>query len=55
MRCRGLKKADKDVEFIKLKGEDHWLSVEKSRTETLKAIVKFLEQNLPPNPDNSAT
>jgi dipeptidyl aminopeptidase/acylaminoacyl peptidase len=41
-----LKDAGKDVEFIKLDGEDHWLSSGETRLATLKAIEKFLKKNL---------
>lgn len=46
---RALKKAGKEVEFITLDGEDHWLSVESSRIETLKAMEDFLARHLRPN------
>ncbi len=42
-----LKKADKPFEFIRMKGEDHWLSGSKTRTEMLKASVKFVERYNP--------
>ena len=43
---RALRKAKKDVTFIKLKGEDHWLTKEESRIETLRAVAEFIEQHL---------
>lgn len=43
---RALRKAKKDVTFIKLKGEDHWLTKEASRIETLRAVAEFIEQHL---------
>lgn len=43
---RALRKAGKDVTFIKLKGEDHWLTKEESRIETLRAAAEFIEQHL---------
>ena len=44
-----LKDAGKQVEFVKLDGEDHWLSRGKTRLKMLEATVKFLEANNPPN------
>lgn len=41
-----LKAAGKPVQLIKLDGEDHWLSTEKTRTEMLKAIEGFLAKHL---------
>lgn len=43
---KALKRAKKDVTFIRLKGEDHWLSQEKTRIETLKAAAEFIERHL---------
>lgn len=43
---RALRKAKKDVTFIKLKGEDHWLTQEESRVETLRAVAEFIERHL---------
>ncbi|BBF80507.1 alpha/beta hydrolase family protein [Asticcacaulis excentricus] len=42
-----LKKAGKPVELVRLKGEDHWLSVETTRTALLKAAIAFLETHNP--------
>ncbi len=44
-----LEAAHKPVEFVKLSGEDHWLSKSQTRLEMLEATVKFLEANNPPN------
>lgn len=44
-----LKNAGKQVQFVKLDGEDHWLSRSETRLEMLEATVKFLEANNPPN------
>ncbi len=41
-----LRRADKDVEMIELKGEDHWLSYGESRLETLRALAAFVEEHL---------
>ena len=45
---RALKKANKAVTFISLKGEDHWLSRSEKRLQMLQESVKFLETNNPP-------
>ena len=39
-----LKRADKRVKFIRMKGEDHWLSRSKTRTQMLQASVDFVKQ-----------
>ncbi len=39
--------AGKHVEFVQLDGEDHWLSREKTRVETLQAAVDFVERQNP--------
>jgi dipeptidyl aminopeptidase/acylaminoacyl peptidase len=44
---KALKKAGKDVTFVKLKGEDHWLSQAATRLETLRATAAFIEEHLP--------
>ena len=44
-----LKKAGKPVEFVELKGEDHWLSRGETRIQTLSAVIAFLEKHNPPN------
>lgn len=44
---KALKRAKKDVEFIKLKGEDHWLSDSTTRLELLEAVDKFLDKHNP--------
>ena len=46
---RALEKADKPVEFVDLREEDHWLSREATRQQMLSATVTFLEKNNPPN------
>jgi dipeptidyl aminopeptidase/acylaminoacyl peptidase len=43
-----LRRAGKQVEFVELDGEDHWLSTGKTRLQMLEATVKFLEANNPP-------
>lgn len=43
-----LNKAGKPVEFVQLKQEDHWLSREPTRIQTLEAMVGFLVKNNPP-------
>ena len=44
-----LKDAGKQVDFVKLDGEDHWLSRSETRLQMLDATVKFVEANNPPN------
>jgi dipeptidyl aminopeptidase/acylaminoacyl peptidase len=44
-----LRAAGKPVTFVKLDGEDHWLSKPETRLQMLKATVAFLEANNPPN------
>jgi dipeptidyl aminopeptidase/acylaminoacyl peptidase len=43
-----LQNAGKPVEFIELKGEDHWLSRSETRQKMLAETVRFLEANNPP-------
>jgi dipeptidyl aminopeptidase/acylaminoacyl peptidase len=42
-----LRRADKSVELIKLKGEDHWLSVAETRMQTLREMDRFIAEHLP--------
>nr|WP_083332438.1 S9 family peptidase [Hyphomonas sp. Mor2] len=42
-----LRRADKKVELIKLKGEDHWLSVADTRLQTLREMDRFIAEHLP--------
>ena len=44
-----MRDAGKDVTFIKLNREDHWLSTSETRVQMLKATVDFLVKNNPPN------
>ncbi|MEM9841920.1 MAG: S9 family peptidase [Pseudomonadota bacterium] len=44
---RALKRADKSVELVRLKGEDHWLSVADTRLQTLRAMDRFISEHLP--------
>ena len=44
-----LKAAGKQVEFVELAGEDHWLSRSATRLQMLEATIKFLEAHNPPN------
>ncbi len=44
-----LRAAGKPVSFVRLEGEDHWLSKMESRQQMLQAMVAFLEANNPPN------
>jgi dipeptidyl aminopeptidase/acylaminoacyl peptidase len=43
-----LRKAGKSVEFVTLKGEDHWLSRGETRLQMLQATMDFLQKNNPP-------
>ena len=48
-----LKRADKQVEFVRLKGEDHWLSIAETRIQALEAMGSFLDKHLPvENPES---
>lgn len=47
---RALKRAGKPVEFVRLKGEDHWLSVPETRLQMLTALDGFLKTHMPVNP-----
>ena len=44
---RALEQAGKQVELVKLKGEDHWLSVADTRLQTLREIDRFISEHLP--------
>ncbi|MEM9375054.1 MAG: prolyl oligopeptidase family serine peptidase [Pseudomonadota bacterium] len=44
---RALKRADKSVELVRLKGEDHWLSVADTRLQTLREMDRFISEHLP--------
>lgn len=44
---RALKSAGKPVEFVRLKGEDHWLSSAETRIQMLTALDKFLATHMP--------
>jgi len=45
-----MERAGRPVEFVKLEGEDHWLSRAPTRTRTLKAMADFLRRNNPADP-----
>lgn len=44
---RALERANKDVTFVVLKGEDHWISVEETRIQLLNEIDLFLREHMP--------
>jgi dipeptidyl aminopeptidase/acylaminoacyl peptidase len=44
-----LKRSKKQVDFVELDGEDHWLSRSETRLQMLNATVKFVEANNPPD------
>jgi len=43
-----LGKAGKQVEFVTLPGEDHWLSSSDTRQKMLESAVGFVAKNNPP-------
>ncbi len=43
---KALRKAKKDVTFIELDDEDHWLSQAETRIEYLKNVAEFLNEHL---------
>ena len=45
---RALEQAGKDVTFLKLDGQDHWLSDGETRIETLRAMATFVDQHIGP-------
>ncbi|MEM9705812.1 MAG: alpha/beta fold hydrolase [Pseudomonadota bacterium] len=47
--ARALQKAGKEVEFVKLKGEDHWLSTSETRIETLRELDSFVRRTIGPD------
>lgn len=49
-----LSRASKPHEFIRLEGEDHWLSKGETRLAMLKASVAFVEKHNPPDPAQTA-
>ena len=48
MMADALRRAGRPVEFVALKGEDHWLSRGDTRLRMLQAVTTFLEKNNPP-------
>ena len=44
---KALRAAGKPVEFVELRGEDHWLSRENTRLAMLRAAVAFVEKHNP--------
>jgi dipeptidyl aminopeptidase/acylaminoacyl peptidase len=41
-------RANKDVQLVELKAEDHWLSRSETRLQMLRASVDFLREHNPP-------
>ncbi|MEZ5916623.1 MAG: prolyl oligopeptidase family serine peptidase [Parvularculaceae bacterium] len=41
-----LKAAGKDVRYVKLKGEDHWLSGSETRLQTLRELDRFVKETI---------
>ncbi len=48
-----LRRADKPVELVLMKGEDHWLSREATRVEMLRQSVEFVLRHNPPDPQGA--
>lgn len=48
MMERQMKAAGKQVKFVRLEGEDHWLSRASTRTQVLKDVEDFIAANLGP-------
>ena len=48
LMAEALQRAQKPVELIRLKSEDHWLSRSETRLQMLQETVKFLETKNPP-------
>lgn len=46
---QALQAAGRPVEFVELREEDHWLSREPTRIQTIEAAVAFIERHNPPN------
>ena len=46
---KAMNRAGKSVEFVKLKGEDHWLSGSETRLALLEKISEFLDKHNPVN------
>lgn len=44
--ANALRRADKPFQFVKMKGEDHWLSRAETRTRVFAELEKFLAANL---------
>ncbi len=44
---KALKKADKEVTYELMKGEDHWLTQEETRLEALRLMSEFVEKHNP--------
>lgn len=44
---RALRKANKDVTLVQLKGDDHWLRTSDARIRVLREIEKFLDNHMP--------
>ncbi len=43
---KSLKRKDKQVEYLELEGEDHWLSYAATRLRALTAISEFVDRHL---------
>ncbi len=45
---KALKKAGKNVEFVRLSGDDHYLTLEQTRLDLLKQTERFLAAHIGP-------
>lgn len=43
---KALKKAKKDVTYVELDGEDHWMTQAQTRIEMLRVVAEFVEEHL---------
>ena len=46
---QALRKAGKDVSYVEIQGEDHWLSTSETRERMLREIARFLDKHNPPH------
>lgn len=43
---QALRSAGKDVEYVSIRGDDHWMSQAETRIEMLRAVAEFIEEHL---------
>ena len=44
-----LERADKEVELVRLREDDHYLSYQETRLQALTAISEFIDKHMPAN------